>query len=263
MASTPTLQVQTYAHGDVPPEAMDLAVQRVRSLMRVAPEPMLFARVKLTLATDPAVEHPAIAQANIDLNGRLIRAQGTGDTMREAIERMAGRLSLRMERAARNWAAIRGGQPTAQPAEWRHQSLPAPRMPYFPRPQEERRVIRRKSYALACQTAAEAAADLEPLDYDFHLFTEKATGEDSVIYRTPDGYRLAQVRPRPHRPVPVDASITISEHPAPRLAVHEAITRLEALGQPFLFFANSQTRRGNLIYHRYDGHYGLITPAAP
>ena len=60
----------------------------------------------------------------------------------------------------------------------------------------------------------------------------------------------------------MDASITISEHPAPRLAVHEAIARLEALGQPFLFFVNSQTSRGNLIYHRYNGHYGLITPAA-
>ena len=261
MAGTPTLQVQTYARGDVPPEAMDLAVQRVRSLMRVAPEPVLFARVKLTLATDPAVERPAIAQANVDLSGRLIRAQATGETMREAIDRMADRLSLRMKRAARNWAAIRGGQPVVQPAEWRHQSLPAPRLPYFPRPLEERTVIRRKSYALACQTVAEAVADLELLDYDFHLFTEKATGEDSVIYRTPDGYRLA--RARPHRPVPVDGPVTLSEHPAPRLAVHEAIARLEGLGQPFLFFVNSQTSRGNLIYHRYNGHYGLTTPAAP
>jgi hypothetical protein len=183
--------------------------------------------------------------------------------MREAIERMGDRLRFRMERAARNWAAVRGSQPVDQPAEWRHQSLPAPRMPYYPRPLEERTVIRRKSYALACQTVAEAVADLEVLDYDFHLFTEKATGEDSVIYRTPDGYRLARARPRPHQPVPVDSPITVSEHSAPRLAAHEAIARLEALGQPFLFFVNSQTRRGNLIYHRYNGHYGLITPAAP
>ena len=115
MAGPPTLQVQTYARGDVPREAMDLAVQRVRSLLRLAPEPVLFARVKLTLATDPAVEHPAIAQANVDLGGRLIRAQATGETMREAIERMGDRLSLRMERAARNWAAIRGS-PAGGPA---------------------------------------------------------------------------------------------------------------------------------------------------
>jgi hypothetical protein len=28
-----------------------------------------------------------------------------------------------------------------------------------------------------------------------------------------------------------------------------------------LFFVNSETGRGNLIYHRYDGHYGFIEPA--
>ena len=93
MAGPQTLQVQTYARGDVPREAMDLAVQRVRSLLRLAPEPVLFARVKLTLAADPAVERPAIAQANVDLRGRLIRAQATGETMRDAIERMAGSAS--------------------------------------------------------------------------------------------------------------------------------------------------------------------------
>jgi len=41
----------------------------------------------------------------------------------------------------------------------------------------------------------------------------------------------------------------------------EAIARLEAAGQPFLFFVNTETGRGNLIYHRYDGHYGLVSPA--
>jgi Sigma 54 modulation/S30EA ribosomal protein C terminus len=118
-------------------------------------------------------------------------------------------------------------------------------MPYFPRPLEERTVIRHKSYALTRQTPAEAVADLELLDYDFHLFTEKATGRDSVVYRTPDGYRLAQAHPRPERPGPVDASVTVSEHPAPRLAPDDAAARLEALGQPFLFFVSSETGRGN------------------
>jgi len=40
-----------------------------------------------------------------------------------------------------------------------------------------------------------------------------------------------------------------------------AAARLEAAGQPFLFFINAGTGRGNLIYHRYDGHYALIEPA--
>jgi ribosome-associated translation inhibitor RaiA len=261
MTDARALQIQTEARGAVPEGAMELAVQRVASLLRLAPEPVLFARVKLTTVADPAVERPAIAQVNIDLNGRLIRAQAAGQDMREAIEHACDRLRVRLERAARNWAAIRGGQPVSQPGEWRHQSQRATRRPYFPRPPQERAVIRHKSYALAHQTPDEAVTDLELLDYDFHLFTERGTGEDSVIYRTRDGYRLAQAHPRPHRLGPVSSPVTVSQLPVPRLSVTEATARLEALGQPFLFFVDSQTGRGNLIYHRYNGHYGLITPA--
>ena len=45
-----------------------------------------------------------------------------------------------------------------------------------------------------------------------------------------------------------------------RLTVEEAAGRLEVMGQPFIFFIDTHTSRGNLIYHRYDGHYGLIRP---
>ncbi len=124
MADTQTLQVQTHAQGAVPEDAMDLAVLRVRAVLRLASEPVLFARVKLTLAADPAVERPAIAQANIDLNGRPVRAQAAGATMRDAIEIMSDKLRIQLERAARNWARLRGGQPARAevPGEWRHQS---------------------------------------------------------------------------------------------------------------------------------------------
>jgi hypothetical protein len=227
----------------------------------VASEPVLSARVKLIMAADPAVKCPAMFQVGIDPNERLVRAQAAGETMREGVEHACDRLRIRLERAARNWAAIRGGQPSPGPVEWRHHSVAAPRLPCFPRPPEERAVVRRKSYALACQTPDEAVADVELLDYDFHLFTEKSTGEDSVIYRISDGYRLALAHPRSGRLGQVAPSITVSKMPAPRLSATEAIARLEAAGQLFLFFVNAETGRGNLIYHRYDGHYGLIEPA--
>jgi hypothetical protein len=261
MAGTRTVQVQAETRGAVPEGAVSFAVQRVSSLLKMAPEPVLFARVKLTMAADPAVERPAVAQVSVDLNGRLVRAQAAGETMREATGYACDRLRIRIRRAARNWAAIRGGQPVAGPGEWRHQSRPAPRPPYYPRPPEERTIVRHKSYALAHETPDEAVADAELLGYDFHLFTEKSTGEDSVIYRSGDGYRLALARPRTHRLGPVDPSVTICPAPAPRLSMAGAIARLEAAGQPFLFFVNAETGRGNLIYHRYDGHYGLIGPA--
>ena len=41
--------------------------------------------------------------------------------------------------------------------------------------------------------------------------------------------------------------------------MRQAIERLNADGEQHLFFANPATGRGNVVYHRYDGHYGLIT----
>ncbi len=261
MADAETSEVQVRTQGQVPERDVSDAVRRVSSMLRMASEPVLFARVKLTMHADPAMERPAIAQINVDLNGRLVRVQAAEGTMRAAVEHACDRLRIRLERVARNWAALRGSVPVPAPGEWRHESTPAARLPYFPRPRSERVVMRHKSYTPAHETPDEAAAEADLLDYDFHLFTEKSTGEDSVIYRTSDGYRLALAHRRAARLGPVDSSIAVSQVPAARLTVSEAEDRLEALQQPFLFFVSDKTGRGNLIYHRYDGHYGLIEPA--
>lgn len=124
-------------------------------------------------------------------------------------------------------------------------------------------MVRRKSFTLARESVDDAVAEMNQMDYDFHLFTEIGSGEDSVVYRAaPTGYRLAQVDPQPQRIAPSQTAPTVSAHPAPRLTVAEAAQRLELIGLPFLFFAAADSGRGCVIYHRYDGHYGLITPAA-
>ncbi len=260
MADTQSVQVQAEMQGTVPDDAVSFAIHQVSGLLRIAPEPVLLARVKLIMAADPAVERPAVAQLSIDMNGRLIRAQAAGQTMREATHHACDRLRIRIERASRDWAAVRGSQPAPGPGEWRHQSPPAARPPYFPRPPEERTVVPHKSYASAHQTPDEALADAELLDHEFLLFTEKSTGVDSVIYRSGNRYRLALAHPRAHRLGPVGPSITISSAPVPHLSIADAIAQLDATGQAFVFFVSTETGRGNLIYHRYDGHYGLITP---
>jgi ribosome-associated translation inhibitor RaiA len=261
MKSTETALVRIETHGRVPDGSRELTTAKVGSLLRLAAEPVLSARVILAVAADPAVARPAVAQVTVDMNGRIVRAQAAEQTMRAAIEQMAARLRVRLGRAARNWAALRGTLPASEPGEWRHQSIPAHRPTYFPRASEDRDVIRRTSYAAEHQTPEQAAAELDLLDYDFHLFTECSTGQDSVIHRTTSGYRLAMAHPKPGRLGPVPGSMTVSKLPAPRLTVEEAAGRLEAMGQPFVFFIDTHTGRGSLIYHRYDGHYGLIHPA--
>jgi ribosome-associated translation inhibitor RaiA len=250
--------VQIQTHGQVPGGMRELATTKTSSVLRFASEPVLSARVTLAVAADPAVTRPAVAQATIDLNGRIVRAQAAERTTRAAIEHMAARLRVRLDRSARDWAARRGTMPAPGPGEWRHQSVPAHRPSYFPRPVTERTVIRRPSYAPRPLTPKEAAAELDVLDYDFHLFTEQSTGQDSVIYRVGGGYRLTQARPKPNRLGPLPQAITLGKQPAPRLSVAEATGRLEQLGQPFVFFMDAQTGRASLTYHRYDGHYGLV-----
>ena len=258
MNAVQTVPVHVETHGRVPEGMRELAAAKVNSLLRFASEPVLSARVALGVSADPAVPRPAVAQVTVDLNGRTVRAQATGATMRAAVEHMAARLRVRLDRSARDWAARRGTLPVPEPGEWRHQSIPAHRPAYFPRRADARAVIRRPGYAADPLTLEEAVAELDLLDYDFHLFTERSTGEHSVLYRVGDRYLLAQARPKPDRLGPLPAAVTLSEHPAPRLTLAEAISRLDLLGQAFVFFVDPDTGHASLLYHRYDGHYGLV-----
>jgi hypothetical protein len=161
----------------------------------------------------------------------------------------------------RDWEARRGGRPLDEPHEWRHVSEPRRSEDFFPRPVEEREVVRHKAFALATSSVDEAAFDMDLLDYDFHLFTELETGQDAVLYRVPEGYRLALLEPVGGWAPAAAAPVSVSELPAPTLEVRGATERLEEADGRFVFFRNAATGRGNLVYRRYDGHYGLITPA--
>ncbi|WP_020661535.1 ribosome hibernation promotion factor [Amycolatopsis benzoatilytica] len=244
------------------PGTSEYAQDKIGNLLRLAHRPVLSARVRVTRHGDPAVPRPVVAQANIDVNGRLVRAQAEGENAREAVDRLEERLRHRLERIAQHWEARRGGQPSAEPHEWRHESEPAHRPHWYPRLEGEREIVRHKSYTPVHCTIDDAARDMGLLDYDFHLFTESGTGRDSVLYRAGDtGYRLAQLTPPgAHELAPFQLPVTISEQPAPLLSTDEAVTRLGLLDLPFLFFLDSDRGRGAVLYHRYDGHYGLITP---
>ena len=125
------------------------------------------------------------------------------------------------------------------------------------------RVIRRKSFAMVPCTVDEAATEMELLDYDFHLFTEIGSGAAAVLYRGgPTGYRLALVAPALAGEVaPYRLLATISPHPVPCLREEDALTRLGEMDLAFLFYIDAAEGRACVLYRRYDGDYGLITPA--
>lgn len=262
---TPTpmvADVDVTTHGALP-GAEDYARDKIGKLAHLAHRPVLIAKVKLTRHGDPAVSRPVVAQANLDVNGRLVRAQAEGAGAREAIDRLADRLRRRLERVARHWESRRGAEPSSEPHEWRHTTEPGRRKAYFPRPEEEREILRHKAFTLHWITVDDAAYEMDLLDYDFHLFTERGSGQDAMLYRAgPTGYRLAlAIPPRPHELALFDLPVTISNQPAPLLTAREAAGRLGLMDLPFLFFVDAERGRGAVIYHRYDGHYGVVTPA--
>ncbi|MGW7355186.1 sigma 54 modulation/S30EA ribosomal C-terminal domain-containing protein [Streptomyces sp. NPDC054802] len=59
----------------------------------------------------------------------------------------------------------------------------------------------------------------------------------------------------------IEGLLSVSTAPVPTSGVDEAVQRLHLTGLPFVFFRDTGTGRGSVLYHRYDGHYGLITPA--
>lgn len=250
-------QVEVTARGQISAPARSDAATQVAAVLRQASEPVRHARVTLTRLSGPALARPVVAEANLDLNGRFVRAQVAAADPREAIDLLVPRLRRRLARLARHWQARSTDRPDPN---WRSAGRPTDRPDYQPRSPGERELVARTLYQPAGATADEAAFDLELMDYDFHVFVDAASGCDSMIYRVgADSYRMVQLVPHPDRQVTA-VPLTVSDQPAPRLSLAEAVTRLDHSGAPFLFFADTASGRGCALYRRYDGHYGLVAP---
>ncbi len=260
--TTPTTDIplRLYCTDAVPAREMEYARSKVLAALRHASEPVLYARAALTLLVDPAVVCPAVAQVNVDLNGRTIRSSVARPTLREAIDALHDRLQERLQRLARDWEALRGGRPGDE--QWRHGARTAERPEYFPRALDERGLVRHKTFTPSVATVDEAAFDMEMLDYEFHLFTEMGSGQVSVLTRLAGGgFQLAQAEPHPELVSPGVTPVVVSGERPPVLTDLAAVDRLEQTGWPFVFFRDATSGQGRLLYHRYDGDYGLITPA--
>ncbi|WP_157187185.1 sigma 54 modulation/S30EA ribosomal C-terminal domain-containing protein [Nocardia vinacea] len=112
-------------------------------------------------------------------------------------------------------------------------------------------ITRRKNCSLLVGPPDAAAAVLDAMDYDAHLFVDAETGADAIVYRgDPAGIGLVRA---PCDPAAADPKI-------PELSETAAVDRLCTIGLPFLFFIDPVSRRGHLLYRRYDADLGLITP---
>jgi ribosome-associated translation inhibitor RaiA len=94
-------------HDDVGSRTKAYAREKVAHVARLAPGPVLLARVRLARAADPGVERPAMAQATLDVDGRLVRAHAAARRMHEAVDLLEARLRDRLEHLASHRRAAR------------------------------------------------------------------------------------------------------------------------------------------------------------
>jgi ribosome-associated translation inhibitor RaiA len=241
-------QVAVVVRGDVGPKQVRYAQRKVAHVIEMIDEPLVFARVKLTEAGDPARELPAMAEAVLEIDGQMIRAHVAGHIMSEAIDLLADRVRRQLDvRKQRRLAVRKRGASSRDPGEWRRGDLPAHRPAFFPRPVEERQVVRHKAYELRPLTPAQAQEEMLRLDYDFHLFTDALTGEDSLLFRLPVGGSAVWTLSSPQ--------------PAPAMKEAQAAERLDLVGERFVLYRDTDSGRAAVMYRRYDGHYGVITAA--
>lgn len=257
----PAFDVRITVHGVVPPESAGYARARVSRVVAESSVPVRSARVRVTRHWHPAERPPVVAQANVDVNGWFARVQVQGPSAEQAVDRLQARLRQRLARIAQHWDAQRGRAQEVRPEQWGRDAASPDRPLPLPRTPRERRIIRHKACTPAVCTVDEAALDMNLLDYDFHLFTEAGSRQNSVLYRSgPSGYRLAQIAPQgDNRLRSYRLPLTISRKPAVLSGVPLAAGQLNSTGRPFLFFLDVETRRSSVLYRRCDGHYGLLT----
>jgi ribosome-associated translation inhibitor RaiA len=245
--------VVVHAHGQVSAREHAYAHDKIALLARSVLGPVRSARVDLIAYADPARKQSALAKAELDIDGKIVRAHAEAQTMAAAVDALQGRLRHRLERfrhrAEAQHLRHRGD------GSWRHGDAVEARAAYFPRPAEDRQIVRRKTFALDAMTPDDAALDLEALDHDFYLFRNAHTDADNVIQRVgEDQYELLEPAATHDAATGIDRSTV---HAA-TLTTDDALEFLDLGGEPFVFFIDVETGRGAVVYRRYDGHYGLV-----
>lgn len=256
------IDVDITTRGTVSAEERSRASERLANLDHWVPDPVLGARAVLIYEPNPRVERRARAEAEIDVNGRLVCGRVAAATMGQAIGDLADQLERQLQGFSERRARMRRRAPESAAGEWRHGAWRAPRPDYFPRPGEERELIRRKTFALEPLDPLQAVVEMLDLDHDFYLFRDAHTGADAVVYRRDDERMGLIDHVGTHERQAADDGLV---HERSRLAgpieLDAAISEMNLLSHRFMFFLDASTGRGNVIYMRCDGHYGLIEPA--
>jgi ribosome-associated translation inhibitor RaiA len=241
------------------------AVDMIEKVLRVIDEPVQHVRLRLERSGERTRVEPVSLRVTIDLKGDAVRAHVTSATSHGANDALESRLRARLRQRSERRRSNRHRGASSGAGEWRHGDEASQRSPYYPRPVDERQVVRYKTVAPGASTVEEAMFDLESMDYDFYLFVDADTGDDACVERSGRDHDARDVHLHYLNGAPKGADdiagVIVEPHAAPFLDLDEAEERLDLGDDRCVFFRDAETGRGQLLYRRYDGHYGLIVPA--
>lgn len=233
---THSVMVRCTVRGDIPEEDREYALGKVGRVLRMTHRPVLDAHLRLGWEPDPAHPHPALLQIGLDLNGVPVQARIAAGSIREGADLLQERLIRHLARlqgrarSRRRWSettTVSGGSP----ADARGHGLA-----------EASQVLRRKTFAAHPLSADEAASEMAMLDHDFYLYTDQETGREAVVHRNHGGEGYG-----------------VMSTPA-ALSEDQARERLDLSGEPLVFYRDPDDVRGRVLYRRFDGGYGVISP---
>jgi ribosomal subunit interface protein len=90
------ITVEITARGELSDHAREHAREKISALGRYVNAPILGARVVLIIERNPRIAEPARAEAEIDLQGRVIRAHADATTVEAAIDEVVDRLQRQL-----------------------------------------------------------------------------------------------------------------------------------------------------------------------
>lgn len=254
-----TVEIEVVNRTGVPKGAVSYAKDRLDHIVDQIPDTVHAARIKLSMSSNPSAQDAAVVESTIDLGGSFLRVAASAGTLHEAVDQVLSKLRSKVESRRDRRRHSPTGLRSAD-GEWRHGNRPTPMLPYFDRPPEEREIVRHKTFAPTDMTVEEAAWDADLMDFDFFLFVELNTGKDCVLERTDSSYILHGLGDATVEAESNSAQFEFAADIPPVQTLTVAIEVLDQGGLPFHFFVNAKSSRGNVLYRRFDGHYGLITP---
>jgi ribosomal subunit interface protein len=109
------MDVTVTTRGSVADGEKDHARKRVGALEQHVSDPVLGARVTLTLERNPRLTHPARAEAELNVNGHMLRGHVASATMQQAIDELGSHLERQLRDFVDRRARLkqRAGKPRA------------------------------------------------------------------------------------------------------------------------------------------------------